>query len=241
MRRVAALAAVLALVSGATADAAPTTPLGHSGRWVTDAQGRVVILHGVNMVYKRPPYFPSAAGFDAPDAAFLARHGFNTVRLGLIYAGVEPAPGSYDEAYLDQIASTERLLADHGIFSQLDFHQDLYNERFQGEGWPDWAVLDDGLPAAPQLGFPDNYFAMPGLIRSFDNFWANASGREASGSRTATPPPTAASPSAFATATTRSGTTCSTSRGPAPPGPPASARSAARRSTPALWRRSTTG
>ncbi|MGZ5387996.1 MAG: cellulase family glycosylhydrolase [Solirubrobacterales bacterium] len=176
MRRVAALAAVFALVSGATAEAAPTTPLGHSGRWVTDAQGRVVILHGVNMVYKRPPYFPSAAGFDAPDAAFLARHGFNTVRLGLIYAGVEPAPGSYDEAYLDQIASTERLLADHGIFSQLDFHQDLYNERFQGEGWPDWAVLDDGLPAAPQLGFPDNYFAMPGLIRSFDNFWANAAG-----------------------------------------------------------------
>ena len=37
----------------------------------------------------------------------------------------------------------------HGIFNQLDFHQDLYNERFRG-GWPDWAVLDDGLPAAPR-------------------------------------------------------------------------------------------
>lgn len=176
MRRVAALSAVLALAWSAAAEAAPTTPLGHSGRWVTDAQGRVVILHGVNMVYKRPPYAPSAAGFDAPDAAFLARHGFNTVRLGLIYAGVEPAPGSYDEAYLDQIAATERLLADHGIFSQLDFHQDLYNERFQGEGWPDWAVQDDGLPATPQLGFPSNYFAMPALIRAFDHFWANDPG-----------------------------------------------------------------
>ena len=41
------------------------------------------------------------------------------------------------------------MLAAHGIFSLLDFHQDLYNEKFGGEGWPDWAVLDDGLPADP--------------------------------------------------------------------------------------------
>ena len=37
----------------------------------------------------------------------------------------------------------------------LDFHQDLFHERFQGEGAPDWAVQDDGLPAEPQLGFPN--------------------------------------------------------------------------------------
>jgi endoglycosylceramidase len=135
-----------------------------------------VILHGVNMVNKRAPYLPSAAGFDAPDAAFLAANGFNTVRLGLIYAGVEPTPGVYDEAYLDGIAATEATLAQHGIFSMLDFHQDLYNERFQGEGWPDWAVQDDGLPAIPQAGFPANYFLMPALNRAFDHFWANDPG-----------------------------------------------------------------
>jgi endoglycosylceramidase len=128
------------------------------------------------MVYKRPPYHPAAAGFNAEDAEFLRRNGFNTVRLGIIYAGVEPAPGSYDEAYLDQIAATEAVLARHGIFSQLDFHQDMYNERFQGEGWADWAVDDDGLPNMPQSGFPANYFAMPALIRAFDHFWANDPG-----------------------------------------------------------------
>jgi endoglycosylceramidase len=168
---------VLAATSvGANAWAGPTAPLGHSGRWITDARGRVVILHGVNMVYKRPPYYPAATGFGDDDAAFLAGHGFNAVRLGVIYKGVEPSPGSYDDGYLNQIAATESTLARHGIFSQLDFHQDLYNERFQGEGWPDWAVQDDGLPNTPQFGFPTNYFAMPALIRAFDHFWANDSG-----------------------------------------------------------------
>jgi endoglycosylceramidase len=172
-----ALAATLWLtVFCAAAWAGPTTPLGHSGRWITDAKGRVVILHGVNMVHKRPPYHPAATGFGDDDAAFLQRHGFNTVRLGVIYAGVEPTPGSYDDGYLNQIAGTESLLAKHGIFSQLDFHQDMYNERFQGEGWPDWAVQDDGLPNQPQLGFPGNYLAMPALWRAYDHFWANDPG-----------------------------------------------------------------
>jgi endoglycosylceramidase len=172
-----AVAAVaLTCVVSAAAWAAPATPLGHSGRWITDAKGRVVILHGVNMVYKRPPYYPAATGFSADDASFLQRNGFNVVRLGVIYAGVEPSPGSYDDGYLNQIAATESTLAKHRIFSQLDFHQDMYNERFQGEGWPDWAVQDDGLPNVPQLGFPANYFGMPALLRAFDHFWANDPG-----------------------------------------------------------------
>ena len=170
------VAALCATVFSAAAAAGPTTPLGHSGRWVTDAKGRVVILHGVNMVYKRPPYYPAATGFGNDDAAFLQRNGFNAVRLGVIYAGVEPGPGAYDDSYLNQIAATESTLAKHGVFSQLDFHQDMYNERFQGEGWPDWAVLDDGIPNAPQAGFPNNYFLNPALIRAFDNFWANNAG-----------------------------------------------------------------
>jgi endoglycosylceramidase len=160
---------------GSTATAAPKAPLGHAGRWITDARGRVVILHGVNMVNKRPPYSPAATGFGEDDAAFLQRYGFNAVRLGVIYAAVEPSPGAYDDAYLSEIAATESQLARHGVFSQLDFHQDLYNEKFQGEGWPDWAVQDDGLPN-PQNGFPANYVTNPALNRAFDHFWANAPG-----------------------------------------------------------------
>ncbi|KAA1428729.1 glycoside hydrolase family 5 protein [Nocardioides antri] len=136
----------------------------------------MLVLHGVNMVYKRPPYAPDAVGFGADDARFLVRQGFTTVRLGVIWKAVEPEPGVYDDAYLARIRRTTEVLAAAGIHVMLDFHQDLFNERFQGEGAPDWAVQDDGLPAQPQLGFPYNYFAQVALMRAFDHFWANDPG-----------------------------------------------------------------
>ena len=170
------LGVLLALIVVAPAAASPTPPLSTQGRWLVDADGRVVISHGVNMVYKRPPYVPSRTGFGADDAAFLRRHGFNSVRLGTIYTAVEPRPGVYDDAYLDEVAATERLLARERIFTQFDFHQDLFNERFGGEGFPDWATKDDGFPAEPLTGFPFTYVSSPGGNRAWDNLWANTHG-----------------------------------------------------------------
>src|SRR5947209_16423098 len=166
----------MALVFAASATAQPVPLLSHAGRWITDAEGRAVILHGVNMVLKVPPYAPDAVGFDGDDAAFLQAHGFNTVRLGVLHVGVEPQPGSYDDSYVSRIATTVQTLGSYGIYSLLDFHQDMYNEEFQGEGEPAWSVQDDGLPPVPQTGFPGNYVAMPALERAFDHFWQNSPG-----------------------------------------------------------------
>jgi endoglycosylceramidase len=152
----------------------PSVP-GHAGRWITDSHGRVMIVHGINMVYKLPPYYPEAVGFGDDDAAFLSSIGFNAVRVGVIWKAVEPRPGVYDDAYLRHIADTVSTLARQGVLSVLDFHQDLFNERFQGEGAPDWAVQDGGLPN-PSLGFPGNYLANPALEHALDAFWANAAG-----------------------------------------------------------------
>jgi endoglycosylceramidase len=178
MKRLLALAALalFAATAPGAAAAGPAAPLDHAGRWTTDARGHVVVLHGLNMVSKLPPYAPDSTGFGDDDAAFLAAEGFNTVRVGVIYKAVEPQPGVYDDAYLQRIQSTVDTLGRHGIFALIDFHQDLYNERFQGEGWPDWAVQDDGLPAQPQAGFPGNYLGMPALQHAFDHFWANDAG-----------------------------------------------------------------
>ena len=177
MRRVLLTTVVLAALCAQGAHAAgPAMPVGHAGRWLTDATGRVTVMHGINMVYKRPPYAPDAVGFGDDDAAFLASEGLDTVRVGVIYKAVEPQPGVYDDAYIDRIKNTVDTLGRHGIVSLVDFHQDLYNERFQGEGWPDWAVQDDGLPNQPQSGFPANYLTMPALQHAFDHFWANDPG-----------------------------------------------------------------
>ena len=178
-RVLAAVAAVAALATAAPSLAKPvdrTHPvtLHREGRWLVDGAGRVVLLHGVNAVWKRAPYAPpaTAAGFTAKDADWLAAQGFNTVRLGVIFAGVMPQRGKVDAAYLDKVARVVDLLAARHIWVLLDFHQDMYNERFGGEGFPAWAVRDDGLPMPYDAGFPGNYFQPP-TTRAFDNFYAN--------------------------------------------------------------------
>jgi len=66
------------------------------------------------------------------------------------------------------------------VLSLLDFHQDMYNERFQGEGAPDWAVEDGGLPN-PQFGFPGNYTFNPALQHALDQFFSDAPGPQGGG------------------------------------------------------------
>jgi endoglycosylceramidase len=161
------------LVGPAMISGPPVMPIGHVRTWLTDATGRVVVLHGLNQVYKVPPYEPSADGFGDDDAAFLGANGFNAMRVGVIWEAVEPQPGSYDDNYLASIAQTVQTLATHGVLSLLDFHQDLYNEVFQGEGAPAWAVQTGGLPN-PQLGFPGNYFLNPAEGFAWNSFWRNA-------------------------------------------------------------------
>jgi endoglycosylceramidase len=174
----AAATATSTATAGSTRVAVPaaTGQLGQAGRWIVDAEGRVVIEHGFNLVDKVPPYEPSVGGFGPSDARFLADHGFDAVRLGVLPEAVEPRPGHFDDAYLRNIRGTVALLRRNGIRSLLDFHQDLYNERFQGEGLPAWMVDDDGLPVVPKAGFPANYFVMPALQAAFDNLLANAPG-----------------------------------------------------------------
>ena len=61
-----------------------------------DAEGRHVLLHGINLVNKNPDegYF-----FDAGPELFAAMRdwGFNVIRLGVIWDGLEPEPGVVDE------------------------------------------------------------------------------------------------------------------------------------------------
>ena len=59
--------ATAALAVPAAANAVTPGALGHEGRWMTDPQGRVVVLHGFNMVNKTPPFHATALGFGPDD------------------------------------------------------------------------------------------------------------------------------------------------------------------------------
>ncbi|WP_210115524.1 cellulase family glycosylhydrolase [Mycobacterium sp. DL99] len=148
-------------------------PLSTTGKWMTNSDGQVVILHGVNEVYKLAPYDPAANGFSEDDAAFLQANGFNVVRLGVIWSAVEPEPGVYDTEYLASINQTVQMLASHGIYTIIDLHQDGYSSELGGEGAPPWAVNTGGLPNIQVGGFPISTLLNPAAQNAIGAFWAN--------------------------------------------------------------------
>ena len=169
------------------------------GPYLYDANGRVVLLHGVNVVYKHAPYiaYPDPGkpwNFNATDAAEMQSLGFNVVRLGIEWQALEPgsggpnqpqictvgAPGNAHEwnravaeRYLAHVAATVKLLSRYGIYTLLDMHQDVYNQNFRGEGAPNWAVCTNNVPIVPKGGRWSNNYSNPTLQTAVAHFWSN--------------------------------------------------------------------
>lgn len=66
------------------------------GNRIKDNDGRERIFHGTNVVEKRFPFVPVTDSFNAKDsfsredAEFMEDIGYNTIRLGVLWAGFEP-------------------------------------------------------------------------------------------------------------------------------------------------------
>lgn len=152
------------------------------GMKFVDSEGRECIFSGVNLVEKgKAPKFGHGPrkykfkDYDEKTVAELKEHGMNVVRLGLTWDGVEPAPGRYDEEYLEKVAKIARLLENHGIYFFLDMHQDLYGSDSKiGDGAPAWAALTDGEKfKKPMFIWAEGYFYGRAVQKSFDAFWLN--------------------------------------------------------------------
>jgi endoglycosylceramidase len=151
----------------------PAAPIGHAGRWLTDATGRALLLHGVNVVNKSAPYDPLSEGFARDDAAWLASNGFRVVRVGVLATGLSPSPGAIDDGYLERIASAVSLLASEGVFSLLDLHQDGWGPNVGSDGYPAWMTVTNGA-VNNHTGFPLYYLQDPAVQASFQSFWDDA-------------------------------------------------------------------
>lgn len=166
--------------SGPGTDPGTTAPiqLRREGRHLVDPHNRIVLLHGVNTIWKRAPFVPpnSPEGFRPVDAQWISDHGFNAARVGTLWVGVMPdEPGKIDANYLSQWDRVVQLLAAQKIWMMFDFHQDMMSPEYQGQGVPDWAVEllkgpVNSLPP-PMFGFPFNYFS-PQVSELFDNLYA---------------------------------------------------------------------
>jgi endoglycosylceramidase len=169
------------------------------GPYLYDHNGRVVFFHGVNAVYKFAPYelFPDPKkpwNFSSADASLMARLGFNVVRLGMTWSGLEPGnapandpaicgpgaptnPGQFNQQvldrYLSRLTKTVDLLGRFHIYTILDMHQDVYNTMFDGEGAPNWAVCTNGVPSVDPPGRWSREYGTKAAGIAFSHFWHN--------------------------------------------------------------------
>ena len=174
------------------------------GGRIVDALAREVVLRGVNVnahveYWQRDPALFTTYPLTPEDADLIAGMGWNAVRLLLSWSRVEPAPGVYDEAYLDEIESAVRLLESRGIYSIIDLHQDAWGATLAGRpgevcrpgaapafGWdgaPGWATLvPDTTGRCLANGAPREL--APAVVAAFIAFWNDAPGPGGVGIRT---------------------------------------------------------
>ncbi len=156
-------------------------PVSVEGTSFIGPDGEPVILRGLNIaqVAKRAPYMPwqTRAEFD-----LMAEWGCNCVRYLIIWAAIEPQPGEYDDEYLAAVRERLDWAHDAGLWVILDMHQDVYGEKYGGDGAPEWATVDGGLPFDPDrsLGWAAGYFQPP-VMMAFENFWNDAAGPDGVG------------------------------------------------------------
>lgn len=169
------------------------------GPYLYDRAGRVVFFHGVDAVYKYPPFevYPAPGkpwNLSAGDASLMARLGFNVVRLGMTWKGLEPGtapandpaicgagvpsdPHQFNRAVFDRyvahLRTTIDLLGRYHIYTILDMHQDVYNEMFDGEGVPNWAVCTNDVPSADPPGRWSLEYSTKAAGIAFHHFWTN--------------------------------------------------------------------
>ena len=135
--------------------------------------GDQILFNGVNSVCKEPG---QGYLFPEPERVFrrFREQGFNLIRLGIFWDGVEPQPGVYDRDYLQRVRDVIELARQNGLYVMLDMHQDLFSRKW-GDGAPLWATLDEGAPHPEHCTmWYDAYLQSEAIIRAADNFWRNA-------------------------------------------------------------------
>jgi endoglycosylceramidase len=127
------------------------------GTMFQDGCGRQRFFRGANVVTKLAPYVPPTSYFDPAtsfakeDAALYQSLGWNLIRLGTMWPGVQPTSAAINQTYLEALTTLSSIAAEFGIYSILDAHQDSLSNQFCGEGMPAWVAR---IAAAGSLPFP---------------------------------------------------------------------------------------
>jgi len=160
------------------------------GGALIDELGRKVILRGLNVGgrSKMPPFVPfEIAGDDEIPAkadqlmGAVRKLGGNGIRLTLSWEALERQRGTFDTAYIGRYRALLDAADRAGLAAIIDFHQDVFQAAFCGDGFPEWTLGDipHGAPHYDCGGFAWSlpYFdTKSDVSRAFDGLWSNRDG-----------------------------------------------------------------
>jgi endoglycosylceramidase len=142
-----------------------------SNCWIRDEDNRVIILHGLNISNAAKRSNNQISWHTFEDYKKMSNNwGFNCIRLLIFWSAIEPEPGIYNYTYLNLVEERITWAEGFGLYVILDMHQDLFSEKFGGDGAPYWAVWDDGFNFTLLSPWWLNYI-QPAVCHAFKNFW----------------------------------------------------------------------
>ncbi len=134
---------------------------------------------------KFAPYVPfdfAPGQYASALAAYMNRAaswGVDVLRVPFTWTALEPTQGQDDTNWLSLYDQLLDAAWARGIYTVLDFHQDVYSEVYCGDGFPAWTVSN---PPAPHHDCPNwslEYATDTDVQGAFDRFWASGSSVQA--------------------------------------------------------------
>jgi endoglycosylceramidase len=137
---VAVLAVILQTITCALRGVLFVKPSPKKARFIYDLDDRILIHRGVNISNYAKHAPDNITWHGKEDFAQLKKWGFNLVRYTVFWSRIEPVRDQYNYEYLRQVWRHIDELRKLEIDVVLDFHQDIFNTQFGGNGFPDWTV-----------------------------------------------------------------------------------------------------
>jgi len=152
-------------------------------QFLRDEYGRICIYHGVNINNAckstgEPSGFfgrgrADTAWQQSEDFQRMISWGFNVGRMLWHWEAIEPQRGQFNKVYVQKKIKQIEDAGNFGIQAIVDIHQDLYTQRFCGNGFPDWTVRADGKVFEGCKEPWNLAYLDPAVITAFNNFWNN--------------------------------------------------------------------